>query len=98
MSGRGGDDILRGGPGHDLLKGGGGEDGLHGGPGNDRLLADNANLHWTNDRRGYVVCDVTPAAWRGDYRVLDAVTQKGLPIRTAASWAVENGKPGLVRA
>ena len=66
--------------------------------GNDRLLADNPHLHWTNDHRGYVVCDMTPDAWTSHYRVLDAVTQKGLPIRTAKSWAVENGRPGLVDA
>jgi len=67
-------------------------------PGNERLMADNPNLHWTNDRRGYVVGEITPTAFTGHYRVLDAVTQKGLPIRTAASWAVENGRPGLQRA
>ena len=67
-------------------------------PGNERLMADNPNLHWTNDRRGYVVGEITPAAFTGHYRVLDAVTQKGLPIRTAARWAVENGRPGLVQA
>lgn len=78
--------ITSGGDGHDVR------------PGNEALLADNPNLHWTNDRRGYVVCDVTPQVWRGDYRVLDAVTQKGLPMRTAASWAVESGKAGMVRA
>ena len=75
-----------------------GGDGADTRPGTDTLLADNPNLHWTNDRRGYVMCDVTPAAWRSQYRVVDAVTQKGLPIRTAAIWAVESGRPGLVRA
>jgi alkaline phosphatase D len=66
--------------------------------GNDRLLADNPHLHWTNDRRGYVVCDVTPHAWTSYYRVLDGVTQKGPPIRIAKSWAVENGRPSLLDA
>jgi alkaline phosphatase D len=66
-------------------------------PGNERLMTDNPNLKWTNDRRGYVVGEVTPKSFTGHYRVLDAVTQKGLPIRTAASWAVESGRPGLQR-
>jgi alkaline phosphatase D len=75
-----------------------GGDGYDTRPGNDRLLADNANLHWTNDRRGYVVSEVTPEAWIGHYKVVDAVTTRGLSIRTAASWAAETGKPGLVKA
>ena len=78
--------ITSGGDGHDIR------------PGNDVLMAHNPNLRWTNDRRGYVTCDVTRAAWTGHYRVLDAVTTRGLPVRTAASWAVESGKPGLVQA
>ncbi len=78
--------ISSGGDGHDLR------------PGNERLMADNANLRWTNDRRGYVVSEVTPEAWTGHYRTLDAVSQKGLPVKTAASWVVQAGKAGLVRA
>ena len=60
-------------------------------------MADNPNLHWTNDRRGYVLGEVTPGSFAGAYRVVDAVTQKGLPIRTAGTWVVENGRPGLQR-
>ncbi len=78
--------ITSGGDGHELR------------PGNERLMADNPNLRWTNDRRGYVVGEVTAASFTGHYRVLDAVTRKGLPIRTAASWAVADGRPGLQRA
>ena len=62
------------------------------------MMADNPGLRWTNDRRGYLVSDVTRQAWTGHYHVLDAVTQKGLPVRTAASWAIESGRAGLVRA
>ena len=75
-----------------------GGDGADTRSGNDRLLADNPNLHWTNDRRGYLVCEATRTAWTGHYRVLDAVTQRGLPVRTAGRWAVEAGKAGLVSA
>jgi alkaline phosphatase D len=66
--------------------------------GNDVLMADNPNLHWTNDRRGYVLSDVTAEAWTGHYRTVDAVTVKGLPAKTAARWAVQAGKTGLVQA
>lgn len=78
--------ISSGGDGHDVR------------PGNERLMADNANLKWTNDRRGYVVSEITPEAWTGHYRTLDAVTQRGMPVKTAGRWAVQAGKPGLVRA
>ena len=67
-------------------------------PGNERIMTDNPFLKWTNDRRGYLLSEVTPDAWTGHYRTLEAVTQKSLPIRTAASWAIEAGKPGLVQA
>ena len=78
--------MTSGGDGHDVR------------PGNEEIMKDNPFLHWTNDRRGYVVSEVTPEAWTGHYRVVDAVTQKDMPIKTVASWAVESGKPGLVRA
>jgi alkaline phosphatase D len=78
--------ITSGGDGHDVR------------PGNDMLMADNPFLKWTNDRRGYLVSEVTPDAWTGHYRVVEAITRKDMPIQTAASWAVPAGKPGLERA
>lgn len=75
-----------------------GGDGAEVRAGNERLMTDNPHLRWTNDRRGYLVCDVTRRAWTGHYRVLDAVTQRGLPVRTAANWAIESGRTGLTRA
>ncbi|WP_068085950.1 alkaline phosphatase D family protein [Novosphingobium rosa] len=78
--------ITSGGDGHDLR------------PGIERWMADNPFLKWTNDRRGYVVSEITAASWIGHYRTVDAVSRRDMPIKTAASWAVEAGKPGLVRA
>lgn len=78
--------ITSGGDGHDVR------------PGNDRIMADNANLRWTNDRRGYLFSEVTPAAWTGQYKVVAAVSTAGLPIKVAGSWAAETGKAGLVAA
>lgn len=66
-------------------------------PGNERLMADNPSLKWTNDRRGYLVNEITPKAWTARFRTLDAVTTKGLPIKTAATWVVENERRGLVQ-
>ena len=78
--------MTSGGDGHDLR------------PGNEAIMARNPQVRWTNDRRGYLSCDVTREAWTGHFRTLDAVTRRGLPIRTAASWSVAAGKPGLERA
>jgi alkaline phosphatase D len=74
-----------------------GGDGADTRAGNDRMLADNPNLHWTNDRRGYVLSEVTPQAWTGHYKVVEAVSTRGLPIQTAGTWVSEAGKPGLVK-
>lgn len=78
--------ISSGGDGHDTR------------PGNETWMRNNPNLKWTNDRRGYVLSEVTPESWIGHYRTLDAVTVKDMPVKTAASWAVEAGKTGLQRA
>ncbi|MAW99039.1 MAG: alkaline phosphatase [Sphingomonas sp.] len=67
-------------------------------PGNEQIMQDNPFLRWTNDRRGYLLSEITPEAWTGHFRVVDSVRQPGAPIRTAARWAVESGKPGLVSA
>ncbi len=50
------------------------------------------------DRRGYVRCTVTPAAWRSDYQVVAAANDTSAPATTLTSWVVENGRPGAVPA
>ena len=71
-----------------------------GGDGADMLpavqayLPENPHVRFYNNQRGYVRCVVTPDKWQADYRVLDAVTKPGAPIRTRASFVVENGRPG----
>jgi alkaline phosphatase D len=72
-----------------------GGDGYELRPGNEAIMVRNPAVRWTNDRRGYLVCDVTRDAWTGHFRTVDAVTAKGRPIRTAGSWAVAAGRPGL---
>lgn len=47
--------------------------------------------------RGYVRCDLTPAQWTSDYRVVDDAKLAGQPTRTLATFAVENGRPGAHR-
>lgn len=62
------------------------------------VLAHNPHLRFYNGQRGYVVCTVTPAAWRSDYRVVPWVTRPDAPVRTRASFVVEAGRPGAQEA
>ena len=57
-------------------------------------LATNPHLKFFNARRGYVRVNVTAAVLRADFRVLPYVERRGAPIRTAASFVVEDGRPG----
>ncbi|WP_174279077.1 alkaline phosphatase D family protein [Sphingomonas bacterium] len=67
-------------------------------PGNDRIMAENPFLKWTNDRRGYATCEVTPDAWTTRFRVVERVTTPGAPVTTAATATVEHGRPALTLA
>ena len=60
-----------------------------------RLLAENPHIKFFNDLRGYVRCRVTESEWRADYRVVPFVSRKGAAISTRASFAVQDGTPGL---
>ena len=64
-----------------------------------RFLPDNPHIRFFEARyRGYVRCDVTPARWQADLRVVDDVRTPGGPARTLASFVIEDGRPGAVRA
>jgi alkaline phosphatase D len=56
------------------------------------------NMKYHNARRGYVRCELTPDLWTSDYRMVPYVTRPGAPVETAATYVVENGKPGAERA
>lgn len=62
------------------------------------LLAENPFVKYRNNERGYVRCEVTPAAWRADFRTVPYVERPGAPIATRASFVVESGRPVPVRA
>lgn len=68
----------------------------------DRLgqtwLDENPHMKFHNAQRGYVRCEVTPAQYRADYRVVPYVTKRGAPVYTRASFVVEDGNPGLQQA
>lgn len=63
----------------------------------DGVLADNPFVKFYNAERGYVRCEVTPDAWRTDFRVAPIVSKPGEPCLTRASFVLENGRPGAER-
>ena len=58
------------------------------------VLAENPFVKFYNAERGYVRCEVTPDAWKSDYRVVEYVTRPGAKCLTRASFVVEDGQPG----
>jgi len=59
------------------------------------LWLSNEHVKLYNAQRGYVRCHVTPERWQTDHLVLPYITEKGAPIRTYASFVVENGVRGM---
>jgi alkaline phosphatase D len=63
------------------------------------LLSQNPHVKFFESRkRGYVACRITPEALVADLRVVDDVRQVNSPGSTLASFVIESGKPGAVRA
>jgi alkaline phosphatase D len=62
-------------------------------------LPDNPHVRFFDGRqRGYVRCTVTPERWQTDLRVVSDVRDRGATARTLASFLIEDGRPGAVRA
>ena len=60
-----------------------------------RHLRDNPHVRFFESRlRGYTRCTVIRERWYADLRVVDTVERPGAPVRTLASWVVENRRPG----
>lgn len=64
----------------------------------ERIQTENPFVKFYNAQRGYVRCEVTPRAWRSDYRVVEKVSTPGAPIQTCRSFVVESGRPNLLPA
>ncbi|MEM8536038.1 MAG: alkaline phosphatase D family protein, partial [Chloroflexota bacterium] len=61
-------------------------------------LVENPHVKYHEWRyRGYVRCEVNQQLWRTDFRHVDSVQEPGVPVRTDASWVVEDGQPGAQR-
>jgi len=61
-------------------------------------LAAIRHLKFHNSQRGYVRCAVDAKLWRTDFRVTPYVSRRGAPVLTKASFVVESGRPGALRA
>ncbi len=55
----------------------------------------NPHLRFRSNRRGYVRVRYSADRVTADFRVLDAVTRPGEPVRTAASFVIPDREPGL---
>jgi len=62
-----------------------------------QVLAENPFVKFFNGQRGYVTCELTPAALTADYRVVPYVSQPDASITTRASFLIEDGRPGPQR-
>jgi alkaline phosphatase D len=64
------------------------------GPDTAATLAENPQVKFYNNQRGYVRCEVTSKSMTADYRVVEKVSVPESQVSTRASFIVENGKPG----
>ncbi|MGQ0528315.1 MAG: alkaline phosphatase D family protein [Panacagrimonas sp.] len=63
------------------------------------MRPDNPHVKFCDARfRGYVRCDVSPAGWRTDFRVVADVRDPASAASTLASFQVENGRAGPISA
>jgi alkaline phosphatase D len=58
------------------------------------MVSENECVRFANDQRGYVRFELRPSELRADFRVVDYVSKPDAPIRTRASFVVENGRAG----
>lgn len=63
--------------------------------GSDAILANNPELKFVNDQRGYLTCEVNPDEWRTNYMVLDKVTSPDGKLSKRATLSVSRGAPQL---
>ena len=66
--------------------------------GGQRAIRDNPHVRFYNGQRGYVKATVTPESWTAEYRVVPVVTEPGGGVETAATFVVEDGRPGAQEA
>jgi alkaline phosphatase D len=60
----------------------------------EAMVSENECVRFANNQRGYVRFDLKPEELRADFRVVEYVSKAGAPIKTRASFVVEDGRPG----
>jgi alkaline phosphatase D len=63
--------------------------------GSDMFLANNPEVKFINDQRGYIVCEVGREAWRTHYHVVDKVTTPTNTLSRRATAEVTAGEKGV---
>ena len=58
----------------------------------------NPHISFFADRRGYQRVDLTRERWSTDLQMVETVTDPAAGVQTFASFVIENGQPGAVRA
>jgi alkaline phosphatase D len=74
---------------------GDGQDMLTGG---EKILANNQQLKFINNQRGYLTFDVTPDEWRTNFMVVDRVRTPDGALSKRKTMAVKRGEPALHEA
>jgi len=64
----------------------------------EAMVSENECVRFANNHRGYVRFELEPKQLRTDFRVVEYVSKPGAPIRTRASFVVENGRAGAQKA
>ncbi|MEI9852922.1 MAG: alkaline phosphatase D family protein [Sphingomonas sp.] len=63
--------------------------------GSDKMLADNPQLKFVNDQRGYGICEVKPDSWQTHFMVIDKVSSPGGKLSRRATVTVPAGSSML---
>jgi alkaline phosphatase D len=63
-----------------------------------KFMANNSQLKFINNQRGYLTCDVTREEWRSNFMVLDKISTPNGKLTKRATLAVERGRPALSQA
>lgn len=61
----------------------------------DPIMAESPHWRYIDNQRGYVVCDVNDQRMESSLRLVDTVWAESAEVRTAATFVVEAGRPGI---
>ncbi len=59
------------------------------------IKADNPQIHYHSNRRGYIASELTPSCWSASFKTLDSVTRTNQPVKNAKIAVVELGRNGV---